>query len=294
MRASTRSSTRSEARSEAVVATRSRPASRARSAPRPVSVVVTVGATLSTAGAVATGAATSGAGVDGVGGVAGVGPAGVGGVGSVVPGAGADRGGRAGGAGGAGSPTRGAANTIAGTQLPLPSPAFVVEPGGVVGVKAAPTASGDVEAAAARSSARRSRSARRRSREAARAGPSRCSVGNLASTRRGGAGDLGRRHRGAAHPGVAVAPVRAVDAHAGRGDVDAGPAVVREAREVVAVVGRRDAEDVRQVVRARDTTAVVSSFAVVVAGGGDEEDVRGGLDRVVLRLREARRRRTRR
>ncbi len=32
-------------------------------------------------------------------------------------------------------------------------------------------------------------------------------------------------------------------------------AVVGEAREVVVVVGRRDAEDVRQVVRARDTTA---------------------------------------
>jgi len=35
---------------------------------------------------------------------------------------------------------RGAAKTIAGALLPLPSPAFVVEPGGVIGVMLAPSA----------------------------------------------------------------------------------------------------------------------------------------------------------
>ena len=105
---------------------------------------------------------------------------------------------------------------------------------------------------------------------------------------RRGACDVRRRHRRAAPPVVGAARQRRVDAVAGRGQVDALAAEVRELGERVARVGRRDGDDVGDVVRGRVVRLRVV-VARVVPGGGDEQrpEPVGLGERVDRRLRVA-------
>ena len=104
-------------------------------------------------------------------------------------------------------------------------------------------------------------------------------------------GDVRRGHRRAVHVrvhgGALGRDVVGDDVHAGRREVDADRAAVREARELVAVVGRGHADHVRRRVdariRGRHLVVVADPVDAAVARGDDVQRVRVGLDRLALR-----------
>ena len=102
------------------------------------------------------------------------------------------------------------------------------------------------------------------------------------------AGDMRRRHRGAAGGEVVVVRVDAarVDRAAGRGQVDRAGAEVGVAREGVGVGGRGDADDVVEAIARGVGVALVHAHGVV-ARGADKDDAgdAGGVDGVVFGAR---------
>src|SRR5262249_14375623 len=95
--------------------------------------------------------------------------------------------------------------------------------------------------------------------------------------------DVGGCHRRSVGGRVAGVQVVGDDAYARSGDVDARVPVVGEVRELVGLVGRADAEDVGQRVRARVGGAGDAvHVGAVVPGRDDGERVRVRGDRLVL------------